>query len=118
MPSDSPSDLHALLARLDSCWVDPATASPVQVVEMLTERQRLLDRLASFDLAGLAPKEADAVRGTLEGVRRRDEALAAQTQRWQETLLSEGSRARQGRRGAEGYRRVVETMQAALERIA
>ncbi len=118
MSSDPISELTSLLQRLEECWLDPAVAGPEEVVEMLTERQGLLDRLAEFDLGALGSVESQRVRTTLTRVAERDSELAAQTERWRNSLVSEGTRARQGRRGAEGYRRVVERIQAALERIA
>lgn len=118
MSAEPTAELTTLLRRLEECWLDPAEASPEEVVEMLTERQGLLDRLAEFDLAALGPADAAQVRRVLTEVGERDRALAAQAERWRNSLVSEGTRARQGRRSAEGYRRVAERAEAALERIA
>ncbi len=108
----------ALLDRLDESHVDPRTVGLSELVVVLADRQWMLDHVQEFDASLLDPAELRRLRLTLRRLQQHDISLAPRIAELHEGLMNEGSRARSGRRSANGYGLTVDKMRSELDRIA
>ncbi|MEM9070781.1 MAG: hypothetical protein AAGE52_19895 [Myxococcota bacterium] len=107
--------------ELLSDWnLNPLPADPTldEVLARVEDRQSLLDRIQRFDVSVCTKDERDLLRGRVQALAAETATLMDWADQLRKALIQEGEQARQGRRGAEGYRRVVRGGRSSLDRIA